>query len=212
MCLRTKGNEYYKAKNFTEALRAYNLSLCFSPVGSVEYYQSLANRSALFYQQRQFQRCQSDLLLVFESSVDDGRIHQLQEKLQSRLDRCLAELREKNGEEWKEELEKPLKYFQLKNPNPAVPSAEDTVKVETSQSRGRHVITKKFIPPGITLAIQITIGMLINLSCTISILCKIFVLMAFRDCAGGGRSICKSITSTAAVGCQSLSYVFGENY
>ncbi|CAG7818969.1 unnamed protein product, partial [Allacma fusca] len=139
-----KGNQLYKEKKFKEALRAYNLAICFSKNEGSEFLLAVANRSALFFHLGEYDTCKEDLQLVFQSEIQSEEITELKVKLQRRLEKCSLQAPKQETVDRKDVLE----YFSLKNPSEKIMSSENFISVRTNQDRGRHVVVDKSVPPG----------------------------------------------------------------
>ena len=90
--LRDVGNKLYQHKKFTEAIKAYTdamLEVTIDETGKCkEIGLALGNRSAVFFQNNQFQNCLDDI----EASIMFGYPEDLQYKLMDRKGRCLISL------------------------------------------------------------------------------------------------------------------------
>ncbi|XP_055301275.1 uncharacterized protein LOC129567924 [Sitodiplosis mosellana] len=66
--LREEGNIEFAARNWTNAIMAYNYALCFAENGSEALSHAYANRSPFFFELDQFDSCCTDIKLALEVS------------------------------------------------------------------------------------------------------------------------------------------------
>lgn len=82
--LRNEGNVEFAAKNWTNAIMAYNYAMCFAERDSEALSQAYANRSACFFELDQFDNSYNDVSLVQQTSKCSDQLSQQIE--QHRLD------------------------------------------------------------------------------------------------------------------------------
>lgn len=75
--LREEGNIEFAAKNWTNAIKAYNYALCFAENESEALSQAYANRSACFFELDQFESCHKDIELALQSSKCTKKLKKL---------------------------------------------------------------------------------------------------------------------------------------
>lgn len=82
---RQQGNELYTKRKWIEAIEKYNESLCYAKAGSQNASLAYANRSAVFFHMKQFDRCLKDIELAKKA----GYPADLRQKLDQRKADCL---------------------------------------------------------------------------------------------------------------------------
>jgi SET and MYND domain-containing protein 4 len=142
---RSQGNLKYKQNQFYEALISYNKSLCVSRNGSENLGVCFANRSAVYLELKQVDKCLENIELA--------RSHGYQNE--ARL-----EEREKKAKTLKETIEEdsannPAQFFKLSYPaNEKIPSIANCLEVHENSQFGRHIVTNKDLNPGDIIAIE----------------------------------------------------------
>lgn len=58
---RTRGNEEFKTQNYQESLKLYTLSILTAEIDSLNYFLSVANRSAALYHLEEYEHCLKDI-------------------------------------------------------------------------------------------------------------------------------------------------------
>lgn len=133
-------------------MRGYNLALMFAPVASSEMGFAFANRSALLVGLNQFSSALTDIDFALQNNFPAN----LQTKLEARREKCQANIgdeTEKGSEIRKYFYET---FFTLKNPHPQIPTAEDCVKIDFREDRGRRVVATEAVPAGWTQSATIS--------------------------------------------------------
>ncbi len=149
--LREKANAEYKIGNLKNAMRGYNLALMFAPCKSQELGIAFANRSALLVQLKRYNAALNDLENSFHFIPDN-----LKDKLEQRRMKCQTASCENISAEQEKESDLIKKgneyfyntFFKLKNPNPNIPNAENWVKIDYKEDRGRFIVATETVPAG----------------------------------------------------------------
>lgn len=140
---RQDGNKEFSKKNWCEAMRLYNQSLCFAEIGTENVALCYANRSACFLQCKKYKQCLVDIELAQKSNCPQ----RILQKLEERKNQCLKQIQ--NG---KQEIP-----FELKldfEPNERYPSLANNLEIERSDTFGRHITAKEDIDVGKTILIE----------------------------------------------------------
>jgi len=88
--LRFQGNEFFKKREFMQALVYYNKSLCYAPNGSEEMAHAFNNRSAVYKEAKFYEKC----LVNIQQALDNN--YPRPEVLKDRKAECLKKLRSSN--------------------------------------------------------------------------------------------------------------------
>lgn len=147
---RNRGNTYFKERNYVEALKCYNKSLCFAPVASESLAIAFANRSAVFLNTGFYKFCMENIELALKGdnypSKMIGKLEQRKkecsEKMKNHIDSYVTLTKEKS--------EIKLTY----KPNTHVPNMIDALELATSIKFGRHVISNRHLYPGDIILIE----------------------------------------------------------
>lgn len=142
--LRTEGNKFYSERKFYDALIKYNESLCFAEVESETFGLAYANRSAVFFEMKLYDKCLRNIELAKQNHYPEKNF----EILDKREEKC-------------KELEKtqpkksPWNFFKLSHPaNKKIPFIIDCLEVKSDEKYGRHIITNRALKVGDILSIE----------------------------------------------------------
>lgn len=137
--LRAEANRLYVQKKFFEALVKYNESLCFAENGSENAGLAFANRSAVYFEAKLYDKCLNNIELA--------RQHNYPQKNLENLAKREAKCREaKDGLECKSS---PWDFFKLSYPpKKENPFIADCLEVKTSAKHGRHIVTNRPLKVG----------------------------------------------------------------
>lgn len=146
--LRKKGNKFFEAKKYYQALVEYNKSVCFaesSEMTAIVY----GNRSAVYYEMKLYSECLANIKLAFDTGIPDH----IRPKLETRQANCLAERQlKKDANEFDVE---PIPDIKLSHPpHPKVPFISNCLEMKVSPDKGRHIITNKDLKPGQIIAYE----------------------------------------------------------
>ena len=139
--LRHEGNDKYKQRKFTESLIAYNKSLCCSPLDSKNISFVYANRSAVFFEMQQHEKCLENIELALHHKHPN-------------TDRLLK--RKENCKDFSKSCESNiLKFFKLSHPiNEMIPSIISCLELREDDKFGRHIVTTEDLNPGDIIAFE----------------------------------------------------------
>lgn len=132
--LRAEANRFYVQKKFFEALIKYNESLCCAESGSENAGLAFANRSAVYFEAKLYEKCLNNIELA--------RRHNYPQKNFELLAKREAKCREaKDGLECKST---PWDFFKLSHPaKKEIPFIADCLEMKTNEKHGRHIVTNR---------------------------------------------------------------------
>jgi SET and MYND domain-containing protein 4 len=147
VALRTEGNALYSQRKFHDALVKYNESLCWAEPGSENIGLAYANRSAIYFEMKLFERCLKN--------IDMARLNHYPEKNFEILAKREVKCRETMKDLKQEIAPNAWNFFKLSHPaNKKIPFVVDCLKVQRSEKYGRYVITDRALKVGDILAIE----------------------------------------------------------
>lgn len=139
--LRQEGNEFYKNKKFFAALVKYNESLCSSESSSEHRGHAYANRSAVYFELKLYDKCINNIELAFKHNFPKAS----EEILLSRREKCKK----------MKKIPTEKKFFKLSSPpNKKYPTVASCLEVKTNEKFGRLVVTNEKINFGDVIAIE----------------------------------------------------------
>lgn len=145
---RMEGNKLYKERCFFDALVKYNESLCQAEVGSSDVGLAFANRSAVYYEVKLFEKCLKNIQLAKTNgySVNNFAV------LDKRAERCAEQM--KAGCD-ASKAENPFDSIKLTYAaNPKLPFVADCLEIKKSPKFGRYIITNSNLRVGDIVAIE----------------------------------------------------------
>lgn len=143
---RSEGNKHYCERNFYDALVKYNKSLCHASVGSEALGLAYANRSAVYFEMKMFQKCLSNIELAKCSGYPESKFY----ILKSREAKCKDEV--KNEVSTLDVAEEFLKLSH--DHNAKLPFVAECLELRRSKSCGRFIVTNKDLKVGDIVAIE----------------------------------------------------------
>lgn len=136
--LRISGNKHFKSCRFYEALVLYNKSLAKAVPGSAEFSMSIANRSAVYMELKEFELCLENISLATECGYPSDRL----QTLLNRREKCLSQLKN-------QEKKSVCDFFKLSYPpNKKIPYVAECIELRHSKKFGRHLITNRALKTG----------------------------------------------------------------
>lgn len=133
--LRNEGNLLFNVGRLFEALENFNRSLCAAELSSDDIPLAYGDRSAVYFEAKDYQLCLDNIQLAYDSGYPVDKI----EKLRNREDDCnrILETHVMNPDD-----ENPWNFFKLSYPpNERIPFIVDCVELRKSDNFGRFVIT-----------------------------------------------------------------------
>jgi SET and MYND domain-containing protein 4 len=142
---RNQGNMKFNQRQFYEALVCYNKSLCFAKSGSDNSGLAYANRSAIYLEVKEIDKCLENIQLArAHKYANEAKLNEREEKAQN--------LKVNNRKDPENDT---ANFFKLSYPaNERNPSIVNCLEVYESQQFGRYVITNKDLNPGDILVIE----------------------------------------------------------
>lgn len=145
---RTEGNKLYIEKSFFDALLKYNESLCYAEKGSEAIGLAYANRSAVYYELKFFEKSLENCELARQNGYPQKNIAILDKRAQ----KCLEQI--EGGAEAKKD-ENPFDFIKLSHEtNPKLPFVANCLELRRSEKFGRYVITNRDLKVGDIVAIE----------------------------------------------------------
>ncbi|KAL7024663.1 hypothetical protein ACKWTF_013150 [Chironomus riparius] len=143
--LREIGNKFYADKNFFDAILKYNESLCYAENGSDNMGLAYANRSAVYFEMKLYEKSLRNIELARANNYPEKNY----EILKKRESKCQELM--KNSLKTATDLS----FFKLSyEPNKDYPSIANCLKLKSDKKYGRHIITNKALAVGDVIAIE----------------------------------------------------------
>lgn len=140
---RNSGNDYFNKANYFEALKCYNRSLCNAAEGSLNMSLAYANRSAIYMQIGETEKC----LRNIELAKIHGYPNDKMEKLNDRKRKCLVEMAAQS--------KKDQQFVKISHePNEKIPFIAACLQFREDKKYGRHIITDKDLKVGDVIALE----------------------------------------------------------
>jgi tetratricopeptide (TPR) repeat protein len=184
---REEGNALFMQGKFYEALISYNKSLCYSLVDS-ENSRNLAlayaNRSAVYLELEQFDKCLNNIQLARDNCYKDEK------KLKEREEKCLKLKEEQRQEDPEND---PGSFFKLSYPAcETIPFIANCLEERCNKKFGRYIITNRDLQPGDIVAIEEPVFKTIAKEacysrCTYCMKSNMLNLVPCRKCASSKR-------------------------
>lgn len=145
---RSAGNKFYVERSFFNALEKYNESLCFAVAGSEAIGLAFANRSAVYFEMKLYEKCLKNIELAKANGYPDKNFT----ILDKRVEKCAEQI--KAGNEAQKD-ENPFDFIKLNHKaNPKLPFVADCLELKSSDKFGRFVITNQDLRVGDIVAIE----------------------------------------------------------
>lgn len=145
---RAEGNKFYAERSFFDALVKYNESLCHANKGSEAVGLAFANRSAVYFEMKFFEKCLKNIELAKQNKYPEKNLP----ILEKRAGKC-SELINSGGEARKDE--NPFEFIKLTyEANPKLPFVTNCLELHRSDKFGRFIITNKDLKVGDIVAIE----------------------------------------------------------
>ncbi|KAG5671092.1 hypothetical protein PVAND_001306 [Polypedilum vanderplanki] len=146
--LREIGNQYYAKREFFEAILKYNKSLCYAENESENAALAYANRSAVYFEMKKFEKCMKNIELA--------RAHNYPKKnfeiLKKREEKCFELM--KNLKITKSDNDE-VNFFKLSHEgHKNVSTFSKYLELKYDKKYGRHIVTNKDLAVGDIIAID----------------------------------------------------------
>ena len=143
---RAEGNKYYCERSFFDALVKYNESLCYAPEESEAIGLAYANRSAVYFEMKLYEKCLKNIELAKLNGYPEKNFHILDKRIQ----KC-HEL----TNEQQQVTENPFEFVKLSyKANPRLPFVVNCLELRQSDVFGRYIVTTQDLNVGDILAIE----------------------------------------------------------
>lgn len=146
---RLLGNQLFSRKKWFGALECYNKSICFAVKNSEQLSIGYANRSAIYFELKQYTLCLENIAYAKGGGLPD----RLMNKLNKREGDCLSLMENEGGDPNIYQLGKEEVKLSRKA-HPKVPFIDDCLEMKTNIYEGRHIITNADLKPGQIIAIE----------------------------------------------------------
>ncbi|CRL05942.1 CLUMA_CG019001, isoform A [Clunio marinus] len=146
--LRTEANRLYVHQKFYDALLKYNESLCAAESESENMGLAFANRSAVYFEMKLYDKCLSNIELAKKNCYPEKNL----EILKKRENKCLQLLKQNDDANQCEDF---LSSFELSYPgNDELPFIANCLEMEVDSKYGRYIVTKRHLKVGDIVAID----------------------------------------------------------
>lgn len=145
--LRAEGNKFYSERKFHDAVLKYNESLCYAEPETENIGLAYANRSAVFFEMKLFEKCLKNVELAKSQKYPEKNL----ETLKKREEKC-RELMKSSNESLTSD---PRKLFKLSYPpNKRLPFIIACLELKVDEVFGRHIITNRSLKVGDIVSIE----------------------------------------------------------
>lgn len=179
--LRGEGNKFYAQKMFYEALQKYNESLCFATPESKYVGLSYANRSAVYFELKLFDRCLANIELARKNHYPEEN----SEVLKKREEKCqqIVKMQKTQTNDF------PILSYP---PSKKLPFVAECLELKFNDKFGRHIVTNRPLKVGDIVAIEepsckIIHESFIHQKCIGCFKDNLFDLVPCRTCSKGKR-------------------------
>ncbi|XP_058836297.1 SET and MYND domain-containing protein DDB_G0273589-like [Topomyia yanbarensis] len=138
--VRQVGNRLYLKKDYNEALNKYNESICWAETGSEDLGIGYANRSAIYYEQEEYQYAIANIALAKKHNYPQ----RLLSKLLAREQNCLEKIR--NGQS--KFTIPPIRMPMNVDVNPRIPHLAKGIRMGQIAGYGRSMIAERDFKAG----------------------------------------------------------------
>lgn len=146
--LRSEGNQLYAQKKFYDALLKYNESLCVAEPDTVQLGLAYANRSAVYFETKIYDKCANNIKLAKKNCYPEENV----ETLEKREEKCFNFIKQRNDDLKSNE---PQSYLKLTRPaSKKNPFISECLELKSDKKYGRHIVTNKALKVGDVVAID----------------------------------------------------------
>lgn len=140
---RLRGNEFFRAQKWLDAMKCYNESLCFAEIGSEKVALAYVNRSTVFFYVNMYQEALIDIDLAKSANLPVNLISEVKQRKQ----RCLEQIADIGQST--QHVPK-LSYDADEN----FPCLANVVEIKYNAEFGRHLVATADIPTGQTVLVE----------------------------------------------------------
>lgn len=145
---RSEGNKFYADRCFFDALLKYNKSLCHAINESEAIGLAYANRSAVYFEMKLYEKSLKNIQLAKENNYPKKNVS----TLDKRAEKCQEQI--KAGNEARND-DSPYDFIKLSyEENPRVPFVAKCLELKKSKKFGRYVVTNHDLKVGDIVAIE----------------------------------------------------------
>jgi SET and MYND domain-containing protein 4 len=142
---RAKGNEFYARRSFFDAMVKYNESLCCAESGTQNLGLAYANRSAVFFEIKLYDKCLNNIKLARQNHYPEKNF----DILKKREEKCTEAMKQQKDQNSAQNV------FRLSQPaNKTLPFVAECLELKNSKQFGRHIVTNRPLKVGDILAIE----------------------------------------------------------
>lgn len=146
--IRNEGNKLFVEKSYFDALLKYNESLCHAEGKSEAIGLAYANRSAVYYEMKLFEKSLNNIEFARHNGYPVKNIL----ILDKRAEKCLQQI-QADGEVKKDD--DPFDFIQLKNEiNPKLTFVSKCLELRRNEKFGRYIVTNEDLKVGDIVAIE----------------------------------------------------------
>ncbi|CRK89366.1 CLUMA_CG003122, isoform A [Clunio marinus] len=144
--LRHEGNKCYSNQNFFEAMLKYNESLCYADPKSENVGLAYANRSAIYFEMKLYDKCLNNVDMARKNSYPERNL----ENLVKREQKCHEMVKTSN-----QKISNPWNFFKLSyQPNKKLPFIVNCLELNCNDKYGRFVTTNHSLKVGDIISIE----------------------------------------------------------
>lgn len=145
--LRAEANRLYIQKKFHGALLKYNESLCLAKTESENLGLAYANRAAVYFEMKLFDKCLSNIKMAKENHYPEKNNNILKKREAKCLELIKRKKDTRSSDAWN--------YFRLTHASSEeVPFAADCLQLKVDLKYGRHIMTNRPLRVGDIVAIE----------------------------------------------------------
>lgn len=142
--LRAEGNKFYSQKQFFDALLKYNESLCRAELETSSVGLAFANRSAVYFEMKVFDKCLHNIELAKLNNYPEKNLA----TIEKRGEKCLEMMKKKSKVDSRD-------FIKLSYPaNQKLPYVVDCLELKQDKNYGRFIVTNRALNVGDILAIE----------------------------------------------------------
>lgn len=140
-------NQSFRNKKFSNAIEAYNASLCYALPESEDIPLIYANRSAVYCDMGEYGLALENIQLARKAGITVGEMAQLD----AREEKCRRFIETIGLEKYREVSS----FFKLSHPpNPKIPFIADCLELRQNKKYGRHIVTTRNLKAGEIIGIE----------------------------------------------------------
>lgn len=142
---RAAGNKFYNERKFLDSLIKYNESLCYASNESESLGLAFANKSAVYFEMKLFDKCLKNIALARINNYPAKNF----EILERRDEKCREMLKQQM------KISDPWEFFKLSSTeNKKLPFIIDNLELRTNEKYGKFIVTNRTLKVGEVLTIE----------------------------------------------------------